>query len=180
LVCTRACLNNYVYFYTKIKETYIGDEYLEEDFEKQVSGLIDKKLVSKIFTPDLKMRRVDHKFAFNLLDKMINWDKKIIRSSISPNDEDVNLLFPIQDYFFYLITQAEVKDIDEHLLQLFRDMYLRVHSKHRDPYYEGFFNCLFQMILFRKHLQSLGEKIWIASWISQLENSLNRLNISFK
>jgi len=153
---------------------------LEEEFRRLLNGLVDKKLVSKIFTSDLKMRKIDHKFAFNLLDEMINWDERIIRPGISPKDEDVNLLFPLQDYFFYLIMQAEVKDIDEHLMQLFRDMFLRVHSKHRDPYYEGFFNCLFQLILFRKHLQSLGKKTWITDWIPQLENSLNRLNISFK
>lgn len=152
---------------------------MEENFLVELTQIVDEKLVSRIFNQDLGLKKIDSKFTFRLLDEMIKWDRRVLAGRDRMKAEDIDVLFPIQDYFFYMIMKADVKDIDEHLQRLFSDIYMRVHSKHRYPYYEGFFNCLFQFLMFRRWLMQLGKKTWIASWIVNLQESLNKLRISY-
>lgn len=153
---------------------------MEEDYWLELTNQVDNKLVSKIFNQDLSLKKIDRRFAFKLLDEMIKWDKRIIRPGYVTNEEALDALFSIQDYFFYMIMKADLKDIDDHLAPLVGDMFKRVHLKHRNPYYEGFFNSLVQMLLFLKLFYLLGEKAWIVEWIIRLQKGLNKLRISYK
>lgn len=153
---------------------------MKEDYWLQLTKLVDKKLVSRVFNQDMSLKKIDKKFAFRVLDEMIKWDRRVVTGRGRAKEDDLDILFHIQDYFFYMIMKAGVKDIDENLRQLFNDIFMRVHSKHRDPYYEGFFNCLFQVLIFRHAQLHLGEETWIAAWIVNLQESLNKLRVSYK
>lgn len=153
---------------------------MEEEYWLELTSQVDKKLISRIFNQDLSLKRIDRRFAFKLLDEMIKWDKRIIRSGIVTDEETLDALLSIQDYFFYMIMKANLKDIDDYLHPLLRDMFMRVHSKHRNPYYEGFFNSLLQILLFRKLFYLLGEKAWIVEWTMRFQKGLDKLGISYK
>lgn len=155
-------------------------DWMKEDYWLNLTQLADKKLVSRIFNQDMSLKKIDRKFAFKLLDEMIKWDKRIIRSGIVTDEDALNALLTIQDYFFYMIMKADLKDIDTHLEPLLGDILRRVHSKHRNPYYEGFFTSLVQMLLFQKMYYSFGEKEWILDWTMRLQKGLDKLRISYK
>jgi len=151
---------------------------MEEDYWFLLNQLVDKKLVMKIFNPDLSLKEIDRNFVFKLVDEMIKWDKKVIKPGIQPNQNDVDVLLDIQDYFFYIISKAKADNIDS-FTQLFRDIFMRVHSKHKNPYYEGFFNALLQELSMQKLkllYDAVGENEWITFWMTRFQKSLLRLN----
>ena len=148
--------------------------YLEDNYWSELNQMVDKKLVMKIFNPDLSLKEIDRNFVFKLVDEMIKWDKKVIKPGIQPNPNDIDVLLDIQDYFFYIISKAKADNIDS-FIQLFTDILRRVLSKHKNPYYEGFFNALIQGLCVQK-LKLPGENEWITFWMTRFQKSLLRLN----
>lgn len=144
--------------------------FLEDAYWSELNRTIDKKLLMKIFNPNLTLREFDRNFILKLVDELIKWDRLHIKPGVQPNPNDMDVLLDIQDYFFYIISKANADNIDG-LNQLFSDIFLRVHTYHKNPYYEGFFNALSQFLFLRK-LQLPGENEWIAMWMARFQKSL--------
>jgi len=121
---------------------------------------------------------IDRNFALKLVDKMIEWDnhlKNQRRRGREVSDDDLRILYDIYDYFFYMVLRCELKDIDN-INSLLMDLHLRVGEKHRDLFYEGFFQTLGQMLMFRK-LLAMGDNAWFDQWNQSFRSSISKLRI---
>jgi hypothetical protein len=150
---------------------------MEEDLWAKLSQLIDENFALKIIDKNFVLKPIDKDFALKLIDKMIEWDKRVIRPGREVSDEDLRVLYDIYDYFFFAALKAELKDIDNYLHPLFGYLLSRVHHKHKNPYYEGFFNALCQILLLRKLLLTMGDDLWLVQWIQSLQTSLSKLGL---
>jgi len=150
---------------------------MEEDRWSKLSRLIDENFALKIIDKNFVLKPIDKNFALKLLDKMIDWDRRVIKRGRAVSDEELRVLYDVYDYFFFATLKAELKDIDNYLYPLFADLLSRVHNKHKNPYYEGFFNALCQMLLLRKLLLTIGDDLWVFQWIQSLQTSLSKLGL---
>jgi len=154
-----------------------GAMRMEEDRWSKLSRLIDTDFALKIIDKNLALKPIDRSFALRLTDKMVEWDEHVIRRGHEVSDEELRVLYDIYDYFFFAALKAELKDIDNYLHPLFFDLLSHVHNKHKNPYYEGFFNALGQMLLLRKLLLTMGDDLWLVQWIQSLQKSLSKLRL---
>jgi len=150
---------------------------MEEDRWSKLSRVIDANFALKIIDKNLVLKPIDTNFALKLVDKMVDWDRRVIRPGREVSDEELRVLYDVYDYFFLAALKAELKDIDNYLYPLFATLLSRVHHKHKNPYYEGFFNALCQMLLLRKLLLTMGDDLWLVQWIQSLQTSLSKLGL---
>lgn len=150
---------------------------MEEDRWSKLTRLIDENFALKIIDKNFVLKPIDKNFALKLADKMVDWDRRVIRPGHEVSDEELRVLVDVYDYFFFATLKAELKDIDNYLHLLFVALLSRVHDKHKNPYYEGFFNALCQMLLLRKLLLTMGDDLWLIQWIQSLQASLSKLGL---
>jgi len=121
--------------------------------------------------------KVDKNFAMELLDRMINWDNSVVRrKGKQVGDEDLQVLYDAWDFFFSLVLNANLQEVD-YLAPLFKDLCLRVSHKHKNLFYEGFFHALAQMLMLRKLMLSFGESAWYSQYSESFQKTLVKLNL---
>ena len=121
---------------------------------------------------------IDRNFALKLVDKMIEWDRYIIdqrHKGREVSESDFQTLHDIYDYFFFMVLKCELKDIDN-IFRMLLDLRHRVVEKHKNLFYDGFFEAVGQILLFRK-LLALGDEVWFLDWKQSFRRSLSKLGL---